>query len=233
MLDLFFSGYLNRICEYLSKEYLGENNAEISNLFYILYSGGDDVFIIAPWDKTLDVALEIRNKFDKLTGNNKNLSISAGYIQTKPKFTIRLSANYSKEAESVAKESGKNRIVAFGDVLKWDRMESVKNVSNYLAEKINEKQLQRGFIYSLYTLREQFLNDTKARRSPVVYPYSNEVNLMFYPYFHYYVARNIKEKEEIIKLFFNNLGWKDFSKIKDGISFLINYTALKTRNRED
>ncbi|WP_457626626.1 type III-A CRISPR-associated protein Cas10/Csm1 [Persephonella sp.] len=228
-LDLFFAGYLNKICNELSvkyKEKYKEKNKEIkiNNFFYILYSGGDDLFLVAPWDKAIDVAEKIQTDFEKYTCYNPNITISAGYIQTKPKFPIRVGADLSGEAEKIAKSSKKNRICILGDVLKWDEIEKIKCIAKKWAKDIENKKLQRGFIYAVNRLKEQFLKD-ENKKGRLIFPYRNEENPMFYPYAQYYIARNIND-DDLRKEIANFLLEKEnFKKL----TFLINYTALKTR----
>jgi len=226
-LDLFFAGYLNTICDSLSNNY--KNNypdPKINNLFYILYSGGDDVFLVAPWDKAIDIARKIQENFTEYTCNNPNITISAGYLQTKPKFPIRVSADLAGESEDIAKESGKNRICVLGDVLEWNQLEEARKIAEEWVENIKSKdnKLQRGFIYAVHRLKEQFLKDDK-NKNKLVFLYKKEENLMFYPYAHYYISRNIKDfslKEKIANFLLKR---ENFNKL----TFVVNYASLKTR----
>ncbi len=225
-LDLFFAGYLNKICDYLSAEYKKSYpEAKINNFFYILYSGGDDLFIVAPWDKAIDIAEKINKDFKKYVCYNPNITISAGYLQTKPKFPIRVSADLAGEAEEIAKNLDKNRICILGDVLKWEEIREIKKVAEDWIESIKAGNLQRGFIYAIHRLKEQFLKDN-IKKDKLIFPYRKEENPMFYPYAQYYIARNIKDnniKEKIANFLLHK---ENFNKL----TFVVNYTALKTRN---
>ncbi|NPA52087.1 MAG: type III-A CRISPR-associated protein Cas10/Csm1 [Aquificae bacterium] len=224
-LDLFFAGYLNKITQKLTDRYKDKiENLKVDNLFYILYSGGDDVFLVAPWDKAIEISQKINEEFSKYTCKNPNVSISAGYLQTKPKFPIRVSAEMAGETEDRAKKAGKDRICVLGDVFKWEELKDIKAKVEEWAKKIKGDQLQRGFIYAVHRLKEQFLKD-EQERSKLVFPYKREENPMFYPYAQYYIARNIKSeelKEEIAKFLLDK---KNFNKL----TFTVNYVALKTR----
>ncbi len=222
-LDLFFSGYLNRICDDLTEKH--PQKPKIKNLFYILYSGGDDVFIVSPWDKGVDLAVKIWEEFKRYTCNNPNVTISAGYVQTKPKFPIRVSADIAGNAEKKAKDSGRNRICIMGDLFVWDRLEEVKNIAQEWVNYIKDSKLQRGFIYAVHRLKEQFLKDRDSAETGILFPYSKEENPMFYPYAQYYVARNIKNeelKEKIAKFLLDKNNFKS-------LTFIVNYASLKTR----
>ncbi len=220
-IELFFAGYLNSICNNLSKSY--KTDIKIDNMFYILYSGGDDVFIIAPWDKTIDIAIAINSEFRKYVCENDNVTISAGYIQTKPRFPIRISADIAGELEEISKASGKNRISILGDVLDWHELEDIKSTAQEWVSHVKSGKLQRGFIYTVHRLKEQFLKD-ESKSSKLVFSYKSRENLMFYPYAQYYIARNIHRdlREKIAQFLFDK---KNFKKL----TFLVNYISLKTR----
>lgn len=226
-LDLFFSGYLNEICKALTSEYKKQNqDANVKNFFYILYSGGDDVFLVAPWDKAIDIAEKINNEFKNYTCGNPNITLSAGYIQVKHKYPIRFAADLAGEAEEVAKSSGKDRICILGDVLQWNEIKELKSTSEKWIEYIKRNKLQRGFIYAVHRLKEQFLKDLN-KSSKVAFPYREigKEDLMFYPYAQYYIARNINKdiREEVSQFLLDKQNFKK-------LTFLVNYISLKTRN---
>jgi len=226
-LDLFFAGYLNKICENLSKNHITKES-KINNLFYILYSGGDDVFLVAPWDKGIEAAESIQKEFERYTCNNPNVTISSGYLQTKPKFPIRVSADLAGQAEEIAKNSNtdKNRICVLGDIFEWNEIEKVKKIADEWVKEIKKGDFQRGFIYAVHRLKEQFLKDN-TKKDKLIFPYKKEENPMFYPYAQYYIARNIKDnniKEKIANFLLHK---ENFNKL----TFVVNYASLKTRGK--
>lgn len=68
----------------------------------ILYSGGDDMFVVGRWDKLIKFAYEIRRKFEKLVGRS-DISISGGIAMAGEKFSIAKAAELAGEAEHNAK----------------------------------------------------------------------------------------------------------------------------------
>lgn len=121
-LDWFFKGYLNTVHQQKNKEYKDKT--------LIVYSGGDDLFVVGRWDLVLEMALEIQADFSEWTGNN--LTISAGLVSLPPKFPIMQAANMAGREEKKAKEYEykcnltekeirKNSISLFGKPLNWQR----------------------------------------------------------------------------------------------------------------
>ena len=79
MLDLFFAGHVRRICldYFQGRPGWQKKEAEIpiDGLFYVVYSGGDDLFIVGPWDAVLRLTLSLRQDFTRFTGRNPNLRL--------------------------------------------------------------------------------------------------------------------------------------------------------------
>ena len=87
----FFEGYVN----YLAK------NQKYKGYIGIIYSGGDDLFIVGAWNKVFDFAFDLQSKFKKYTNNH--LSLSGGIIVIDHTLPIRLSAKMAETAETLAK----------------------------------------------------------------------------------------------------------------------------------
>jgi CRISPR-associated protein Csm1 len=116
-LSLFFKLHLNSICAgYLShdielahtdklKPFHLEEKAETSTSqgrnVIIVYSGGDDVFIMGAWHDTLEVALDIQKCFEAFT--NGTLTLSGGFQMFPEKYPVYAMAKAVEDAEEKAK----------------------------------------------------------------------------------------------------------------------------------
>lgn len=112
--DFFFSGYLNTIWR--------ETHPDRS---FIVYSGGDDVFIVGSWDVVISLAERIRLDFKEFCCDNPNLSLSGGIAIIQPKYPIMKGAQESEIEERNAKEhvclgNQKNSISFMSMPLNWD-----------------------------------------------------------------------------------------------------------------
>lgn len=78
----------------------------------IVYSGGDDVFLVGAWNDVITAAQRIQSGFDAFCGGT--LTISAGISLHDDHFPIRQAAEHSAELEDRAKQvPGKNAIALF------------------------------------------------------------------------------------------------------------------------
>lgn len=155
MLALYFEGYINHLIK--------EHNWEDS--LYVVFSGGDDTFIVGAWDKVLDFVKEFYAKFREFTCYHPMVTFSAGISIFKEDFPIIMSASVTEEALERAKnylEKGqelpqKNRISLFGEVFSWAEFDAVKNLKELLLEIITKRARQknsetfgRAFLYKIW-----------------------------------------------------------------------------------
>lgn len=92
MLDLFFSG---RVEQLLNIQF---------NLCYTVYSGGDDLLIVGPWNEIVDFAVTVQDDFRKFTNQNENVTISAGISLLKPGIPVSRSVMSADAALEESKE---------------------------------------------------------------------------------------------------------------------------------
>ncbi|MGQ9629721.1 MAG: type III-A CRISPR-associated protein Cas10/Csm1 [bacterium] len=235
MLDVFFSGYINKICERQFDEWkkkvsdLGNKNAEyidkISNIFYIVYSGGDDLLILGPWSEMPHLARTICEEFREYTCSNPNITLSGGIFLCKPKFPINRFASLAGGELEKSKGGGRNRITFFQETLEWDRfgdyLEFGERLFEWMSGKDNEEKIGRGFIHQLIEMKRQYIKE------------GDEVDLNLIPALIYQIARNVKggweEGEVKSKLYAELISTRDVTELMKHIEMPAGYALLKSR----
>ncbi len=101
-LDLYFSGYINKIKEKYNKQLL------------IIYSGGDDLLAIGEWKIILDFVEDVRNEFYRFVCQRSDVSFSGGISLFPDKCPVSKAINSAKDAESLAKKYKDERKGALG-----------------------------------------------------------------------------------------------------------------------
>ncbi len=99
-LDWFFKGYLNTIWE---------QNPDFKEYTQIIYSGGDDLFIIGRWDLMIRFAETIHMEFSRFACSavlnpEDRVTISGGIAIVTDKFPVIKAAAFADTAEKMAKE---------------------------------------------------------------------------------------------------------------------------------
>jgi len=127
--SLFFEGWIKRICE------------DYPNLIYAVYAGGDDLFLITPWDIMPELAQKINNAFHEYTGHNPDIHLSGGMAFIGGKYPIYQAANDAGEAEDTAKKlKGKDAFAFLGKAWKWDDFKNIQKKQERIIELITTEK---------------------------------------------------------------------------------------------
>lgn len=111
-IDAFFSLYVPKI---IKKDFLNT---------YVVFAGGDDLFILGEFKSALNLARKIRTEFRRFVlaeQLDKTLSISFGIALAKPSKPISYLAQHTKHLlENSKKIDKKDAITLFNESVKWD-----------------------------------------------------------------------------------------------------------------
>ena len=282
MLDLFFSGYINTLAREVSAEYVKKSlkqyeNRELSeserkrkelleaiysngklkigSLIYTVYSGGDDLFIVAPYDVALEFARKLRADFYRFTCKNPDFGISAGIYIGRHTTPIHLSAKFAGRLEDLAKDSRdeKDSVAIFEKSLPWNReVEKIscqkgvldcredrkenngKDTGALTFEEVSEVADQLIELCRAGKLTRSLLYKFLQLHSEFVERTDNgwHVDPRIYPRLYYYITRNTEEdvRNRLIELILNgeggSMGIKDLIVNLDVVLYIV---LMKTR----
>ena len=123
-MSLFFKFYINNICK---SKISGEADEKLNNFsldntditdeknLSIVYSGGDDVFVVGAWLDVLNFAFDLKECFRKYTCNKLTFSGGIGFFSAG--YPISQMASQTGELEDIAKKydnSTKDALSLFG-----------------------------------------------------------------------------------------------------------------------
>lgn len=121
-LSMFFKSAVNNICSgnLTGLDSIKETAFNIFNCakdkqrkVHIVYSGGDDVFLVGAWDDLLEVAVDIYRAFKQFT--NGKLTFSAGMAMFTPSYPVSKMAEITGMLEEASKNvQDKDSISLFG-----------------------------------------------------------------------------------------------------------------------
>ncbi len=147
-LRVFFEGYVPR----LARSFNHEDNPNV----YLMYAGGDDLFVVGGWSHLPDLAWEIREALRKFAAGNPAITISAGIsLALGDRYPIYQAAADAGEAEEMAKQAGRARIVFLGQAVEWKAagQQDFASVRNRVAELIDlfskDQRINKSFLSSL------------------------------------------------------------------------------------
>ncbi|EKW98568.1 CRISPR-associated Csm1 family protein [Ligilactobacillus saerimneri 30a] len=124
----FFKVYLNSFAE--------------GKALTIIYSGGDDLFLIGAWDDVLQFLVELKEKFDRWT--DQKMTFSAGVYMYHDKLPINIVARQTGQLLQAAKLAGKDRVALFAS-------DNIYRLDDFINQIYQDKLVQ---------IRQFFLQET-------------------------------------------------------------------------
>lgn len=186
----FFEGKLNELV--LKEEY--------KDYVYIIFSGGDDTFIVGSYDKILLFARELKKEFDK-EFKKDGYSFSAGLLiadakQSVKSFSIKVEEylEKSKDRKDSKENKLKNAITIFGEVFSWNEYVKLLKMKENI-KSIAEKE-SRAILNKIMDSTKGFLGTINAKR------YDEKKKRVWRLAYYLRNCSNEKEKvEELIKIY--------------------------------
>ncbi len=228
MIDLFFCGYINKICEDLYEEYLKEKEreeVELDNLYYINFSGGDDLAIIGPWDWTIKLAMRIKEKLTQFVCYNPNITVSAGVYFADPKMPIRISLHEGERYLDIAKDNKtKDSICIFEKAFRWNEgpesVEKVMKDAELYTKWLKEKKLSRNLAFNIMVASKNIKR-------------KGNINFDLIPIIAYSISRNVSD-DNVRKELINRLITKDIKNSEiEFVKYPLMIALMKTRKVEE
>lgn len=118
-LNMFFKLHINSILG--DGKFSMDGSAEGERNLMIVYSGGDDVFVVGAWNDVVEAAVDISEALERYTQNT--LSVSAGIGLFPAKYPVKALARQTGDLEEVSKSmDGKNSLTLFSEEnsYKWN-----------------------------------------------------------------------------------------------------------------
>lgn len=171
MLDLFFSGYINSLAKKVSQQEKlkikdkdgNPVSLKMESLIYTVYSGGDDIFIIAPYNVAIKFALELRKDFYEYTARNLDFGLSGGILVSTSTMPIKLMAEFAEKLESRSKKVcyiadknlyTKDSISIFNKTYRWKRFNGVKSFDEFVKNEFIGENLTDEECKKEYSLKD-------------------------------------------------------------------------------
>ncbi len=165
---------------------------------YSVFSGGDDLFFIGPWEDVLKFEGALREEFKEFTCRNDSFTLSVGIAVVKPNLPIYAFAEEAEEALERSKREGKNsttlfdRRVDYREFTLKELLEVADEIVKRAGDCADARKISNSFLYKLLTLSEMANNEGKSVK-----------NLLWRAYLRYLTSRNFKKEdaEEFFKEF--------------------------------
>ncbi len=133
---------------------------------YTVFSGGDDLLLVGPWNVLFSFALHVRTLFQRAF-HDHGMSISGGMAIVSRKTPIYRAVEQAEHLLESAKHAGRDRFAAFGQVWEWKHQEGILFAANNLKGWIEGNTAERGWLQTLLRMTERQTTEplTAARLS--------------------------------------------------------------------
>ena len=204
-LDWYFTLYL---------PHLLKTNPQFMDI-YTVFAGGDDLFLIGPWNRVIELVGLLRQTFAEYVCHNQEIHFSAGISLHKPHTPLDKLAERAEAALGKSKtvdEGRRNRITLFSETVQWDQYIRLKEIRDILQRWYDKKLINNAMIYRL----NDFIRMADTER---VILEREEIHLddmqclKWHALFDYTAQRNVgkglkgKEKEEMVREFSKAAVW--------------------------
>jgi CRISPR-associated protein Csm1 len=199
------SGALKNFFDGTLKQLIAEKN--VMQNVYVVFSGGDDCFLIGTWNVLFDLAISIRNRFrdfqeelkQKIQFSTQNeITFSAGMIVEQPRYPmIRLVGDVEESLDYSKRTENKNSITVFGKTIKWNEFEQSKKIAAQLKILISDKGESRSLIERIKSSHTGF--DKLQREAQ-----GGHINIPKVWRLKYYLRNVKKENQAEIEALFEN-----------------------------
>lgn len=160
-IDIFFSGYFNYLLE---KEF-----PEI----YTIYSGGDDLLCVGPWDQVIGLGLKIREQFAQYSCRNPAWTISSGIFlvgsRTPVLSAVLATDNLLEASKEISGEeivpwpwklkpgiAKKDRVTVFGTCIPWGKYPEILNQAVWVANLLRSGTINSSKVMRLLKYAEMY-----------------------------------------------------------------------------
>jgi CRISPR-associated protein Csm1 len=152
---------------------------------YIVFAGGDDLFLLGPWRQTVRFAAQLHERFRRYVADRPDVTLSAGIAVTKPMLPVHAIAKQAEDCLEISKHHpGKNAVSLFDTSVGWNEFAPLLAKGDWLHGLMRDKKVPKG-------LAGRLLYYGNERRAFV----AGEIERGIYlSHMNYDFARNITEK---------------------------------------
>ncbi len=125
-----------------------ENTPQFNDV-YTVFAGGDDLFLMGPWNHIIVLVDVLEERFAAYVAGNDEIHFSAGIVVDKSHTPIDRLAEASESALEHSKHSGRDRVTLFDRTVTWADFKALKTVEKELASWLDNDWISDVLFYKL------------------------------------------------------------------------------------
>jgi len=135
---------------------------------YTVFAGGDDLFVLGPWNRIYELSLHIHDTFTSYTCENKAMHLSAGLILKKPHAPLNALAEAAEETLEASKSEGRDRFTMFRETVPWEDVKTLEKIRIHLEEWYQSNWINKSMLYRLNGFIELAEKERALRDKPQI-----------------------------------------------------------------
>lgn len=122
---------------------------------YTVFAGGDDLFLIGPWNRVIELAGLLQKRFADYTCHNPEVHFSAGITLQKPHTPLHKLSEDTENAlekakvENPDKHERGNCVNLFGETVTWNDFAELRNIAKLLNNWREEGQINNAMLFRI------------------------------------------------------------------------------------
>lgn len=138
---------------------------------YTVFAGGDDLFLIGPWNRIIELIMDLQGSFARYVGKNKKVHFSGGIVLQKPHSPLPYLAEAVEEALSQSKSEGRDCLTLFGETVAWNKLEELWQIKETLTEWLEKEKgwINTAMLYRLNELLQMAGEENLVRKHGAVH----------------------------------------------------------------
>lgn len=184
--------------------HLLRSRAEFNNV-YTVFAGGDDMLLVGPWNRIIDLAAVLQQSFSQYVCFNDAVSLSAGICISKPNEPLRSISEKSEIALHRAKKNGRDSVTVFDETVKWSQLSELNEIKATLESWLARNYINNAMLFRMNYFLRLAQQEKELLRAKVPIELDEMECLTWKALFKYTLARNIgkglkgEEKERAMK----------------------------------
>ncbi|MGB9616632.1 MAG: type III-A CRISPR-associated protein Cas10/Csm1 [Desulfomonilaceae bacterium] len=158
---------------------------------YTVFAGGDDLFLIGPWNRIFSLVKRLRDDFADYVCHNQALHFSAGIAVKKPHTPLHDMAIEAEATLERSKDVGGNGITVFGQSVTHDVYEQLLGVKEKLLQWLEDGWVNNAMLYRLNSFADMAGLEQKLTKSGRPFPIGIMECTKWRAYLAYAAERNL------------------------------------------
>jgi CRISPR-associated protein Csm1 len=116
---------------------------------YTIFAGGDDLFLVGPWNRIVDFSSYLNSSFRSYVCGNDQVTISAGMSVNRPGEPVPSIADKSEAALGKSKRNGRDSVTLFGEPVKWAQFQELNGVKEAIEAWMDRPIINNAMLFRL------------------------------------------------------------------------------------